>query len=377
MGQLADYLAAWRAEIGGYGIAQPFLTMDLSVVERLEARLPACPVARALVASLDGVANRLRAITDFDRWLPVYEEYAEAKVGLRLLDTGLPVTRIVPPRGQKRPDFRVVVGGHDFFVEVKTLHARGGRDGYRRSMEAGFETLVGMDERRGSARVVTGETVVQPHRNPGDDGYDPGSNRAIIETLIGRAVEHIKPGQFDQGPTVLALELSLLPLRSSVRDELYRAYPDPHEAVATSGILWHLAFGEDGSDVYRPVDFAGASNLDGRLEAAGLLSGRARPHVRGVWVLAGGNSGWLVRAADEGPLAPLLGQLPAPVNNERNELWCRQHLSPAELAELKQMVEVKALELWKDRGLTGHVGTPLGDWLAAKTALGVPACAPV
>ncbi len=59
--------------------------------------------------------------------------------------------------------------------------------------------------------MVTGETVVQPHRNAGDDAYDPWSNRAIIETLIGRAVGHIKPGQFDQGPTALALELSLLP----------------------------------------------------------------------------------------------------------------------------------------------------------------------
>ncbi len=376
MGQLADDLAAWRAEIGRYGISQPFLTMDLTVVERLEARLPACPVSQALVASLGGVVNRLRAITDFDRWLPVYEEYAEAKVGLRLLETGLPVTRIVPPRGEKRPDFKVVVGGHDFFVEVKTLHARGGRDGYRRSMEAGFETLVGMDERRGTAPVVTGETVVQPHRNAGDDAYDPWSNRAIIETLIGRAVGHIKPGQFDQGPTALALELSLLPLRSSVRNELYRTYPDPHEAVATSGILWHLAFGEDGSDVYRPVDFAGASNLDGRLEAAGLLSGTARPHVRGVWVLAGDNSGWLVRAADEEPLAPLLGRLPAPANNERNDLWCRQPLSTAELTELKQMVEVKAFEWWKDRERTSRPGTPLGDWVAAKTALGIPPCVP-
>ena len=61
---------------------------------------------------------------------------------------------------------------------------------------------------------------------------------------------------------MFALELSLLPFRSSLRDELYRAYPDPHEGVATSGILWNLAFGEDGSDIYRPVDFRGASNLD-------------------------------------------------------------------------------------------------------------------
>jgi hypothetical protein len=96
-----------------------------------------------------------------------------------------------------------------------------------------------------------------------------------------------------------------------------------------------------------------------------------------VWVLAGDDSGWLVRAADEAPLAPLLGRLPAPANNERSDLWCRQPLSTAGHAKLKQMVEVKAFEWWKDRERTGRAGTPIGDWVAAKTALGIPHCATV
>jgi hypothetical protein len=144
MGQLADYLRAWRAEITPYGIPQPFQTMDLAIIDRLEARLPGCPVAAALVGSLSHKADALRHITDFDRWLPVYEDYAEAKVGLRLLETNLAGERIVPPRGQQRPDFRVRIGTSDYFVEVKTLHARQGAGGYRRSMEDAFETLVGI-----------------------------------------------------------------------------------------------------------------------------------------------------------------------------------------------------------------------------------------
>lgn len=377
MGFVADYLGAWRGEVAPYGLSQPFETMDLTVIERLEDRAPTCPVSRALIAVLDDAANRLRRVTDFDEWLPVYEAYAEAKVGLLLLDTGLPVERITPPAGEQRPDFKIAVGEQDYFIEVKTLHARYGAAGYRRSMEDTFETLVSMDERYGTHNVVTGETVVQPHRTPGDRAYDPWSNRQIIETLIGRADGHIKPGQFAQGTTVFALELSLLPLRSSLREELYRAYPCPHEVVATSGILWHLAFGPEGADVYRPVEFTGASNLDGQLEAVGLIHGGRHPDVRGIWVFSGADCGWLVPGSDENLVAPLLGALHGPANNEGNELWCRQHLEPGEAADLKAMVEIKAFELWDERIRNGQPGTALSDWLAAKAALGVPPCAPV
>lgn len=377
MGQVADFLRAWRAEIAGYGIAQPFETMDLTIIDRLEARLPGCQVARALTESLDAKAGALRGITDYDEWLPVYEEYAEAKVGSRLLDTGLPVERIVPPRGQKRPDFRIRIGGQDYFVEVKTLHARGGVSGYRRSMEDGLDTLAELDLRRGTRPVLTGETVIQPHRQTGDDGHDPNSNKQIIETLIGRAVSHVKPGQFNQGPTIFALELSLLPLRAGVKEEMRRAYPDPHEGVATSGILWHLAFGEDGSDIFRPVDFRGASNSDGQLEAAGIMQGAHRDYVRGMWIISGGHTGWLSRSAHEAVIAPLSAALPGSFNNELNEAWCRDALTAQEVDELREMVRIKAYELWDGRNSAGTDGTPLTDWLAAKTALGIPHCAPV
>lgn len=373
MGQLADYLRAWRAEIAEYGISQPFETMDLGVIDRLEER-SGCSVATALVRSLEHKANALRRITDFDRWLPVYEEYAEAKVGLRLLDTNLEVERIVPPRGQQRPDFRVRIGGMNFFVEVKTLHARQGALGYRQSMEDTFETLTEIDERRGTRPIVIGETVIQPHRSPGDTDYDPRSSRQIIETLIGRASGHIHSGQFDQGTTILALELSLLPLRSSVQNELLPAYPNPHEGVATSGILWNLAFGEEESDIFRPVDFPGASNLDGPLEAVGLLQGERHSFVHGVWVLTGNDAGWLVRSSDEPNIAPLSAALVARLNNELNELLCGQHFSVAELAEFQSMIKIKAYELWDARVQSQRIGSAVTDWLASKAALGIPAC---
>jgi len=376
MGQLADYLRAWRAEIAEYGISQPFETMDLEVIDRLEERR-GCKVATELVRSLEHKANALRRITDFDQWLPVYEEYAEAKVGLRLLDTNQEVERIVPPPGQKRPDFRVRSEERNFFVEVKTLHARHGARGYRQSMEDAFETLAEIDGQRDIRPIAIGETAIQPHRSPGDTKYDPWSNRQIIKTLINRASDHIHSGQFDQGTTILALELSLLPLRSSVQNELLPAYPDPQEGVATSGILWNLAFGEDGVDIFRPIDFLGASNLDGPLEAVGLLQGERHSYVHGVWVLTGNDTGWLARIRDEPIIAPLSAALAAPLNNERNELLCRQHFSAAELAELQSMIKIKAFELWKTRVQSQRIGSALTDWLESKEALGIPACAPL
>jgi hypothetical protein len=412
MGQLADFLAEWRAQIAEYGISQPFVTMDLTIVDRLEQRLPSCAISSALVSALDQKARSLRQVMDYQGWLPVYEAYAEAKVGLRLLETGRPVVRIVPPKDENgrtlpRPDFRISIDGRDFYIEVKSLHARGGEENYQRSMERGFDTIVDLDERMGSGRVAMGETVIQPHRRHlvtdyiprsrrevghdlrtnraaaddpalhGRSNYDPSSNRQIIETLIGREVDHVKPGQFDQGDTVLAIELSLLPLRSSVGNELYRTYPDPHESVATSGILWNLAFGAEGSDIFRPVEFAGASNIDGQLNAAGLLSPDQRRYVKGVWIVTGNQAGWLVRSTDEATVQPLLATLPAPGNNELNELWCREHLTPRAIAELKTMIDVKAFELSRMREVEQTDGSPEGDWLLAKEHLGIPACAPV
>jgi hypothetical protein len=146
--------------------------------------------------------------------------------------------------------------------------------------------------------------------------------------------------------------------------------------VATSGILWHLAFGQVGIDIYLPVEFSGASNLDGKLEAVGLIQGAKNPDVRAIWVLSSGDAGWLVRGIDAAPLMLLLGALPGPVNKESNELWCRQQLTPTELAELKAMIEVKAFELWDLRVQAGRTGTSLKDWLGAETALGIPRCAP-
>jgi hypothetical protein len=375
MGQLADYLRAWRAEIAPYGISQPFETMDLRIIDRLEVRMPRCPVATALVRSLSHKANALRSITDIDKWLPVYEEYAEAKVGLLLLDTNLDVERIVPPTGRQSPDFRVRIGTTDFFVEVKTLHARQGVVGYRKMMDDAFETLVEIDERRDTRPIVTGETVIQPHRSPGDTNYDPWSNRQIIETLISRANGHIHSGQFNQGTTVLALELSLLPLRSSVRNELHCVYPDPHYGVATSGILWNLAFGEEGAEIFRPVEFPEASNLDGQLEAIGLIQANCHQFVSGMWILTRNETGWLVRSEHESRIAPLTSSLSALLNNERNEMLCSQHFSAFDLAEFKSMVEIKAYELWDARVRAGQTGDAMIDWLASKAALRIPTCA--
>jgi len=377
MGAVADYLRLWRNEAAGYGYSQVLETIDIDLIGRLEAKAATEPVARELLASLDQAAAAVRHITDYERLLPLYECYAEAKVGLTLLDAGLPVERV--PRstrpGEKRPDFKVRPG-RDFFVEVKSLHARYGPDNYRRTMEAGFGALVSLDERRGSA-AATAEVVVQPHRPGARDGYDPRSPRFLSEELIGRLDAHVKRGQFGLGDTVLAVELSLLPLLGTPLDELHRTYPDPHEGGPVSGVLWHLAFGADGTDMFRPAEFTGSGHLDGRLAAAGILGHRTDDFVRGLWVLTGNWGGWLLRSADEPALGALVAALPGPLNNERNELWCRRPLSATEVGELGAMVRVKAYELWEDRRRRGASGSALGDWVAAKAVLGVPDCSPV
>jgi hypothetical protein len=60
-------------------------------------------------------------------------------------------------------------------------------------------------------------------------------------------------------------------------------------------------------------------------------------------------------------------------NNQANEAVCRVQ-DPVEIDDFRQMVRIKALELWKLRNEPRW--QELIDWQHAREALGIPACAP-
>ena len=216
------------------------------------------------------------------------------------------------------------------------------------------------------------ESVLQPFRNPDvAANYDHMSRRQPIQALTRKAGELVSEGQFGHGETLLALETTLQPIPQSWDEMLVRTYPDPHCFAATSGILWHVAFGQPGMDLFRPTEFDGASNLDGQCAGEGIL--RTENQVRGIVVVNNDKTGAFVRQSD---VLSDAGQLAVHVasrwNCEGNQLLCRLPLTPQQRAEWKEMVSIKAVELWYQRD--GVLWEADGDWFAARRALGLPDC---
>ncbi len=330
----------------------------------------AVALATPLVAKIEAESDHIVDEFDYNHLMAVYDAYAEAKVGKRLWDRGLRPIRL-PEGDVPTPDFRVPFQGQDFFVEVKALHVRRGVANNAAIMEAGFQSLHQLfQQRERNVAFAIAEMTIRPH-DPASAAYDPASAKYVAEDMLGRIDGRFKAPQFTNISTFGAVDLTMLPVLGTLANAICRTYPEPQTRAAVSGVLWHVAFGEEGADLFRPIEFDGLSNLDGQFEAQGLL--RARQFIKGFIFFDRSHSAFLVRKNHEAQLLPFLSQVSGTWNNEANEAVCRIQ-DPVAIDDFRQMVRIKALELWKLRN--EHRWQELIDWQHAREALGIPACAP-
>lgn len=375
MGEVTDYLRMWGQEINQIGFSYVFNAFDLNLIDQLEnmstgANPQAAAFATPLVANIKSKTDQIGDEFDFERLMAVYDAYAEAKVGKRMWDWGLQPIRI-PEGAGPTPDFRVPFQGQDFFVEVKALHVRRGAVNNADIMEAGFEALVNLSkQRKRNVAIATAEMIIRPH-DPASTAYDPTSAKYVAEDLLQRIDGRFREAQFQHGPTFGAVDLTMLPLFGGLAKSIYRTHPDLQTRSAVSGTLWHVAFGDEGGDLYRPIEFDGLSNLDGQFEAQGLLT--ARQFIKGFIFFDQSNTAFLVRKNDEAQLLPFLSRLSGTWNNDANEAICRIQ-DPVEIDDFRRMIRIKAVELWKARN--EPLWQNLTDWQLAKEAFGIPGCAP-
>jgi hypothetical protein len=373
MGEVTDYLRLWAQEVNRYGFSWILDALDWPLVERLENTAATNPLAEQLLSGLRDAADEVVHAFDYSHFMTVYDAYAEAKVALAFIDRHVQIER-VPRRATRTPDFRVTLNGRNYYVEVKAFHARQGEPNYERMMENGFNALAQREDQLARGRpIAMSETVVRPHHDPGAASYDPRSPRWLTEQLVRRVGGRLHAEQFDMGDTLLAAELSLLPLFGSLDDSITRCYPDPHTDAATSGVLWHLAFGRDQMAMYRPEEFEGYGNLDGRLNAQGIM--RAYDYIKGMLIFSRDGIAGVVLRQDETTILPLVTSLTDHHNNDVNDAACRLQPGSTRLREFVHMVQIKAFELWKDR--RGVLWEDLTDWRMAKEALGIPEMASI
>lgn len=214
---------------------------------------------------------------DFDPKLKsAFDEYGEALTYLRL-KAKFTVDRI--PEGEgKSPDFRITLQTDEqaleIYAELKSMSFTDNNINYKEAMDESLEGKIEIEDqvKRGKdfSFAITG---IQPVKKWNKD-YDPLSPRYFIETLIDKIEQNLKRDQYSFGDTVLIIDLKQLALPSGYPEGYTAVFREDRGNSFVSGPLWNIAFGKEGHLIFKPVEFAGSSNIDGDLTRNGILVNR-------------------------------------------------------------------------------------------------------
>jgi hypothetical protein len=172
----------------------------------------------------------------------------------------------IPESTKKTPDFEIEFQNLRFSVEVKTLSVRDQNIKYKREQEDSLKAKIDAEEKG------MGVAVYQPYYREGKS-YDFSSTKQVIETLIDKINQNFKKGQFQKEyyKRILCVVLDQLPLLGTPQESSVPVYPCFHSKSCISGELWYVAFGKVGDLLFKPPEFEGKGNIDGRLTRNGVL----------------------------------------------------------------------------------------------------------
>lgn len=198
-----------------------------------------------------------------------YEEYNEAVVYVDL-SRKYTTTRI-PEAKTPTPDFRLTDNGEfpfDIYVEVKALSFLDGNLNYIEAQKSSLDASIAIEKQiNDGKRIAFGETIISPFlkRNK------LPSTKDLIEIYIDKITNNIKRGQYALGDTVLLVDIKQLLVGSHWDESGIAFYQEGQMTSIVSGVLWHVAFGQTGDMIYKPIEFEGKPNADGRLTKNGIL----------------------------------------------------------------------------------------------------------
>lgn len=194
----------------------------------------------------------------------------EAHFYLLCKNKGISLSRIKEEKGKKTPDFKLE--SQDIHFEVKTLSVVSGDFGIKNSLEDSLDAHIEIESQlQQGKRIATGVSVVQPY---GEKPYqkEKGTITAVIDTLIEKASQNIKAGQFPNDKSFLVLNLSIIPPFRTENFVLRPAYCDNYMfQKAVSGELWMMAFASPGAPVLGIPEFEGKPCVESILKKNGIL----------------------------------------------------------------------------------------------------------
>jgi len=209
--------------------------------------------------------------------------FGEAHFALECKKRGIHLQKI-PEQKIKTPDFELANNACNFRFEVKTLSVVNGKFGISSNLENALEAKISLESQlKSGKRIAMAESEVSAY---GHKPVKDNQSTTVIETLLDKARQNIKAGQFEGGPTFLVLNLCMFTLNSNHQEVLrpvyWADYPFP---TPVSGDLWMLAFGKPGMLVFGRPEFEGKSSIEGTFQKRGILSDPDFEGVAGIIVM--------------------------------------------------------------------------------------------
>ena len=322
MGSLADDILKFMQAANSLTELPLVRAIDLAVVATLETEVSKNRTAAEVCKKMRLQMTALQRNKGFEN-LPaqrsLFSAFAEGRMYLELREK-VHINRVAESnvQGQKTPDFEIKSDSKSIRAELKALGMAGADQNYERVREAALDSKMDIERQVGQGRPFASSVYVIQPANDGKDGYNPFSKRKVIELLIDKVGGLYKSGQFPTGEmTVLFVDLDQWALGQSPLDSLIPAYSEEYRSNCVSGVLWNVAFGQIGNQVYMSAEFEGATNIDGVLSKQGVLL--EFPNVGGlIFRNSGGGYYGLFRAKDMDECVEHLGAVLTGYNDDQN-----------------------------------------------------------
>lgn len=203
------------------------------------------------------------------KYRSAYEEYNEGITYIRISEHFH--IKPVNESTTSTPDFIVNVPGSvegNFYIELKSLSFTEGNLNYKEAQRGSLDANISIEKQLSDGKNIGfGENIISPF-NIG--GRSP-STRELIEIYIGKLNNNIKKGQYILGDTVLMIDIKQLLLDTSWSNAGAALYQEQQMKSIASGVLWNVAFGQQGDQIFKQIEYESASNIDSKLTRNGIL----------------------------------------------------------------------------------------------------------
>ncbi|MEH2124837.1 hypothetical protein [Nostoc sp.] len=301
---LSENIVKLKQKINSLGASYPLDEVKPDFVDKVQLESNNDDYFRCIFKKMSGLINKCtirignyKSITelkseDYERINELKNLYSEAYIYSKL-KSWLAIEK-VPETSQRTPDFKVIFRGSPIYIEIKSLNMADGQLKHIEIMDKVSNMKIDLETQKKSNKAITiSETIIQPYYKSGNP-YNAKSTKMMIETLIYKITNNLKQEQFNQGDTLLLVDIATqlpVPHPESAIRENYEIHSNK-----VSGVLWHTAFGIMNSTIY-PFPALEDDSETEYLSSEGILN--THPYIKGLIFHIDENFYALAKSADE------------------------------------------------------------------------------